>query len=147
MTKDVYVVTRGPDQVTSIDVFAFGTDTRTPATGFYKTLLQWLKCFFTEQGTDIGDLSYGTGFASLIGGSASEADLRDAALLSVRQATKTIQSYQRRGTVPADERLAAATLASLNVDQDSVTLYVTMVSGTGESLELAVPTQTPSFKF
>lgn len=148
MANDVYVTILPPAQVVNLETFAFGTDSRSGMSGFYKTILQWLKCFFTEIGSDPADPAYGTTFASYIGGgTASENDLRDAAALSVRAATERIQAYQLERDLPTDERLAAVSLTALDISADAVELYLTFVSGAGTSLQLAVPAKTPSFKF
>lgn len=145
-TSDVYVSIRPTAEVTGIDPFALGRDRRQPMTGFYKTMMQWLKCFFTEQGSDISDVTYGTPIASMVGGVvSSEHDLRDAAVISVRTATDTVKAAQRRASVPQDELLSDVTLAGLSVTADSVDFYVTMTSGAGLTLDLAVPTRAPSF--
>lgn len=148
MSSDVYVTLRSPADVTGMEIAAFGTDQRLPMTGFYKTVMQWLKCFFTEEGSDPGDLSYGTRLAGYIGGAvASSSDLQDAAALSVKGATQTIKGYQRGKSLPAAEVLSSVTLTGVEVDADRVDLYIVMVNGAGESLQLAVPAKTPSFKF
>lgn len=148
MAKDVYITILPPSQVVNLETFAFGVDSRAGMAGFYKTIMQWLKCFFTEVGSDPADLSYGTTFASYIGGGTmSENDLRDAAALSVRAATARIQAYQTGQGVPDDERLVSVTITGLNTSADGADLYVTFVNGEGTSLQLAVPAKTPSFKF
>jgi hypothetical protein len=87
--------------------------------GIQKMVDRFLKCILTPAGTDISDTDYGTQLANLFLGNIDDAGLRQMVTLSVIQAEEQIRRYDVINGAPEDERLATATVESLEVDRAS----------------------------
>lgn len=85
--------------------------------GIQKMVDRFIKCFFTPKGSDISDSEYGTQLADLFLGSVDPTELRELAVMAVRETEDKIQEYDSRKYSPADERLAFAEIEEIVVDQ------------------------------
>lgn len=121
-----------------------GTNTMKSAevTGFYKTILKWLKCLLTIPGTDLTDTSYGSGFTALFGGNITTAqDVQDFVMQCVQQTTATIQSYQSGVIIDPVEILQNANITQFIMRQslDGFDVYVTLTNSAGQQLIVSLP--------
>ena len=83
------------------------TPTRLFSKGFYKGVAHWIKCLFTEPGSDLSDPNYGAGLSVLGWGNAlGEEHAMQLATMAVDQATTTIKVYQSARDIPDHERIA-----------------------------------------
>jgi hypothetical protein len=113
--------------------------TQTPMSGFYATIMQWVKCFLTTPGTDLSDPAYGTRAAGLIGGNYSDSNyIRDVVTTSVATATATIQSYQAGQGLADADRLSGVQVSNLNIGPGQVDIYLTFTNMAGASVTIPV---------
>ena len=121
-----------------------GTSTQKSAlvTGFYKTLLKWVKCLLTIQGTDIVDLSYGTSFPNLFSSNITNStDLSDFLTQCVSTATAKIIQYQTSVVTDPNELLSEASITSLIINQGNsgFDVYITLTNAAGTQMIIGLP--------
>ena len=121
-----------------------GTSTAKSAlvTGYYKTVLKWLKCLLTLPGTDLTDDSYGTQFANLFSSNITNAtDLSDFLSTCVSQATAKIIQYQTGVVSDPNELLAGAGITNLTISTDGsgFDVYIQFTNVSGQPMILGLP--------
>ena len=109
--------------------------------GFYKSVMMWLKCLFTEEGTDISDPEYGTPLATLIGGNvASSQGAQNSALESINMATIKLREYQTVKPIPPEENITnVSILGIVSPSPDVLELRVSIHNAANESMSLRLP--------
>jgi hypothetical protein len=125
-------------------VFTFGYASAVGVKGAQKLVNRWLKCFCTLKGTDLLDVTYGTGFPDILGSNVSrQQDFTDAMVLFVNDCNKQIIAFDLAQFPPDDERLASAVLTNVTPrGADGYDVYVTLKNIAGTLLTVQVPTGT-----
>lgn len=139
-TADLYITTLPVDQIKSLALFDFGSNKSIGVTGFYKTILQWLKCFMTEQGSFLDDPTYGTTFGGMYGQFINDpSTFRDIIAFSMTDATTTIKKYQSEWQIPADEKLNSVVLTNLTLTTTTADVYFTLTNVAGTRIRIVLP--------
>lgn len=98
--------------------------------------VQWLKNFFTEQGSDPLEPGYGTMFARMLGGNMlSRDEMTEFVQIAVQEATQQqIQAQSQDLTRTPSQRIAQAELRELTLTPDGIILTVYLTNQTQESV-------------
>jgi len=109
--------------------------------GIQKMIDRFLKCVLTPAGTDISDPEYGTQLAGLFLGNLDSTSLRQMVMLSVTQAEEQIRKYDAINGALEDERLASATVESLELDapNNGFDLAVLLQNAAGTTVRVLLP--------
>lgn len=110
--------------------------------GVQKMVDRFLKCFLTPMGSDLGDKTYGTQFAGMIGSNVTPALVEQYALAAVSDAEAKLREYDIDGSFTPDERLAKAELESIDAANPrlGVSLVIRLYSTSGEVVRALVRT-------
>lgn len=141
---DIYLdIQSASDNTFRVRPFTLGSEASKFSTGFYSTIIQWVKCLLTVPGTDITDPTYGTALAAAHLNNAGDAQmLEDMAHVSVNTATQKIREYQEQEVGLTDEELLAEvrvlSFVKDNVDSIKVTVELSNVAGNLIYLRLPV---------
>jgi hypothetical protein len=110
--------------------------------GIQKLVDRFLKCLITPAGTDISDPNYGTQLVSLFLGNFDAPSMRQMIRLAVINAEDQIRRYDVINGAPEDERLASATIESLNLDESApgFELTVLLQNTAGTTVLVLLPT-------
>ena len=121
-------------------VFQLETLDKQYSTGFYKLIMQWVKCLLTSPGSSVTDHNYGTSFGALLGSSVSSPDVSTLLSKAVSDATAQIRTRQLNTPLPTAEKLAGTQLVSLtSTSADSYSVRVEITNVAGDSLALVLP--------
>ncbi len=109
--------------------------------GFYKSVMMWLKCLFTEEGTDISDPEYGTPLATLINGNvASARDAQNSAFMSVDMATIKLREYQTAKASSSAETITNVSVTNIfSPTPDVLEVQVSIHNAANETMSLRLP--------
>ena len=121
--------------------FQFETTPR-KITGIQKVAQLFMKVLFTQKGTDVLNFNLGTQFPQLCIGANRTSN--DAQFLSdVAQAIKDAEAQTRNILASllgdTDSQLDKVVIQSLEVDGESLTMYVQVVTVAGETASVAIP--------
>lgn len=116
--------------------FSYGDLPTRDCTGLTSVAVQWLKNFFTEQGSDPLNMSYGTAFARMLGRNiGTREEVQEFVQLAVIEATRQqIRLQSEDLSRPNAMRLSNAELTELTVGPTGVNLTVFLTNQNGESV-------------
>lgn len=117
-------------------------DTPRKITGVQKVAQTFLKVLFTSKGSDPVYPNRGTGFPALtVNANVLESDDLFYADLTSEVRNAESQTKYILNTLQSDaaSQLSAATVLSLDIADDSVVMYIKIVTGAGETASIAVP--------
>ena len=129
MAYDINIQIVPAARYTGQGFYSFGQTRSLGVRGIQKLINIFAKFLLTPVGTDPLDLSYGTNLTHMIGTNVVLADARELLNIAVGRAVSGVQRIQAaRPTIPADERLASA----------SVTAYLSIPSGPGFAAQILI---------
>ncbi len=139
--SDMYIRLVPSTQAKYPYIFEFGDASAPGMSGFYMSIMQWLKCLFTARGTDITDPAYGTDFPNLLGGSVGSDDIvRDLITTSIQAATTQVISLQGKTSLPDDTRLQSVIITQISGSfAAGYDVRVVIRNASGNVLALTVP--------
>lgn len=142
---DLYIVSLNDPNQPTIGSFSFGVSSGISTQiigigGLYAGITQFIKCLFTQIGSDLSNLSFGTPLASAIGNGIDLASAQDLAITSVATALSIVQANQSAAGADPNESLASVSITNLVQNADSLDLYLLVTNQLGTSLSLALPT-------
>jgi len=114
--------------------------------GFQKLINKWLKALLTEEGTDLSNRDYGTGFSSLIGANVSgRRDIQAAVEFAVDKATQDIKNYQAdQQLTDMSEMLEEAVILAITTSPSGaeIAVRVQLKNSANESVKIQIPVKT-----
>ena len=113
MRYDIYVQPGTIEQARAGRPFTFGAGGAVAVRGRRKTVAIYEKCLCTARGSDPTDLTYGTGFANLVGSNVTVDSARDVIAIAVQDAAQQVLSLQRAASLPLDERLSSVAVGDV----------------------------------
>jgi hypothetical protein len=122
--------------VVGYKTFTFGFRAALKVTGPQALVNRWVKTFMTPKGSDPLDITYGTTFASLVGGNFSQTntDLQDVVVLAMEDASDQVRQQDLEGFYNDDERLLSATLLQYAPVADGFAVWVEIKNMAGDVL-------------
>lgn len=136
--QDIYVNFFNSDNLPR-KAFTYGQLPPPDCNGPTLTAVQWLKCFFTPQGSDPLDPDYGTILAGTVGSNvASVEDLGEFAQLAVDQATQQMRRIQGEDlSITSTTRLNNVEILDLALSLTSLMISVRITTQDGQSVAAA----------
>jgi hypothetical protein len=122
--------------VTGYKLFTYGFRASLKVTGPQSLVNRWVKTMMTPKGSDPLDITYGTTFASLVGGnfSSSNSDVQDVVTLAMEDASAQVRQQDIEGFYNDDERLLSATLLNYTAAADGFTVWIEIKNMAGDAL-------------
>lgn len=121
--------------------FDFGLTPRKIA-GIEKVAQTFAKILFTTYGSDVIRKDLGTEFPNLVIGANTIGDVGELRM-SVTQAVNDAESQTRQClngySLDPSSQLRSATITTLDVGIDSITLYIRIITNSGTSAAIAIP--------
>ena len=145
MSYDIHIESLPSGESVGYKFFTFGSYPRhLGVDGIQKMVDRFAKCFFTPKGSDISDSEYGTQLADLFLGNIDPTQLRELAVMAVRDAEEKIREYDMQKFSPADERLANAEIEEIVIDNEApgVEIRVVLTNTAGTRALVRFPLET-----
>lgn len=139
------VAWHGPKYVgwSTLSQCLFSKDTRSEVcTGIQKLVQRWLAVFLTPLGTVTFNKSRGTRFMVDIYSCNTEKDIFMTFQLNNALAMEQLKKEERESDTPDNEKVESITLTDIALILGSASLYVHVVSKTGEKTEIILPIDT-----
>ena len=129
-------------QVEGFKVFEYGYQASLKVTGPPALVNRWIKTLMTPKSTDPINKNYGTGFTGLLSSNISSVtnELVDVVNLSIEEANEQVREQDLVGFFPDNERLANATLLSIEIGEDGLDVWVNVQNVAGESVSFRLVT-------
>ena len=140
-TEDLLIIQTSNPYPEGQLTFAIGDEPRS-ITGLQKVAQMFLKILMTTKGSDLVYPSLGTVFNYYSVGSnriANDRDTYNAILDSIKDAENQVIAATSSGLNDDSSTLQSITVLGLDVNQDSLMLYLQMTTVAGESAAVAVP--------
>lgn len=126
--------------------FFFNPRGRAYAQGFEKTVMGWLRCLLTEQGSYLTHPDFGTNFSDLVQGWAGDSKtLKQMVQIAVEEATTQIKQLQSGKETPTNQQLASVELEGIehpNNRPDALNIYIRLRSVAGQEEQVILPMPT-----
>lgn len=121
--------------------FALG-DTPRKITGIQKVAQIFMKVLFTQKGSDVLNLNLGTDFPDLCisaNRTSNDADFLSDVTITIKDAEAQTRNILSSLDGDLDSQLDRAVILSLEVQTESLMMYVQIVTMAGEAAAIAVP--------
>lgn len=141
MKYDVHIESIPPNEAQGPQCLTFGDYKRViGVAGVQKMVNRFMKCLLTPQGSDVSDSEYGTPLATSFMGNVNPKDIFSMASHAVALAEQKIQEYDSIEGLPDNERLAAAEIENIYVDESGpgVVLVVRLSNVSGTTVQTQV---------
>jgi len=139
---DTYFQPVPSSQVHGFKTFEYGYRASLKVSGAQALVNRWVKTLMTPRGSDPIYKEYGTGFSGLVGSNISDVttDLVDVVNIAIEEANEQVREQDLVGFFPDNERLANATLLSIEYSEDGMDVWVNIQNVAGESVPFRLVT-------
>lgn len=117
-------------------------DTPRKITGIQKVSQLFMKVLFTQKGSDVINFNMGTEFPELTVGAnrtLDDPDFLSAVSEAVKDAENQVKSITASLTKDFESQLASVTILSMNIDKESLAMYLQVTTRAGQTATIAVP--------